>query len=178
MGPCDTKPGRNPFCLPSPHLCAHPLASKAKWVCGIKSWGAREEYVGLCSAKWSAGQQKMAVRFWGFQPRIFPCWVQVLHGVQHMTLNTLLSSLACAFVYLMYMCGSLTQAMTETTSDLCGKLPSSISSGWGKDTVWACFEISPLFNECYLVLNVILIFVTYLACWAVRWGGGNQTDAG
>lgn len=51
----------NPFCLPCPYLCAHLLASKAKWVHVIRSWGegkAREEHIGLCSAKWSGGHWK------------------------------------------------------------------------------------------------------------------------
>ena len=53
----------------------------------------------------------------------------VPHGVWHTTLNTVPSSLTCTFVYLMYVCSSMTRALTETANDLCSKLPSSISSG-------------------------------------------------
>lgn len=46
------KPGRNPLCLLSPHLCAHLLASKAKCAYGIKKgkeWGWWDE-IGISGA--------------------------------------------------------------------------------------------------------------------------------
>lgn len=62
VSPCDSRPGRNLFCLPSPHLCAH--LPKRNVCMGLKKGrsggdGTRQEYVGLCSANGSPGQWNM-----------------------------------------------------------------------------------------------------------------------
>lgn len=128
VSPCDRRPGRNPFCLLSPHLCAHlPKQNVCMGLKRGKEWG-RWDKGGISAAllckgiSWSMEDE---VRF-GISSPLFS---MVPHGAWHMILNTLLSAWTCAFVYLMYMCGSLPPAVTETTSDLCSKQPSPISLG-------------------------------------------------
>lgn len=140
--------GEIPFVFLPPHLCAHPLASKSKMGLGDQKSGAQEGNMGASALQSAQLANRTCGQILGFLAPELSTLSMVPHGVWHTTLNTLPSSLTCAFVYLMYVCGSLTRPVTETASNLCCKLPSSISSGWGEDAGWACFEISPLFNEC------------------------------
>lgn len=129
MGPCDTKLGRNPFCLPSPPPLCPSASFQSKMGLGDQKAGAQEGNMGASALQSAQLANRTCGQILGFLAPELSTLSMVPHGVWHTTLNTLPSSLTCAFVYLMYVCGSLTRPVTETASNLCCKLPSSISSG-------------------------------------------------